>query len=341
MKAVIPAAGEGTRLYPQTHTKPKAMVRLAGKPILGHLLDQVVETAIDGVVVVVGSQKGHQIVDYATEAYGDRLSLSFPEQAVARGLGHGVYQAREAVGTDAVFVVLGDMLFVDGYSGFLDAHRSNGADATIGVQQVDEPQHYGVVEFDADERITRLLEKPPDPPSNYAISGLYAVEDGPTLFDALEGLIADDDRGAGGEFQLTDAFQRMVDAGETLRAAEVSSWYDCGRPEPLLDVNRVLLDRRDQSAPTAREVPGASEDAVVVPPVDIGRNVGIESSVVGPYVSVDRGTTIRDCVVRDSIVGRGAELDGLTLERSLVADEAAITSDPLRLNVGANDRLHL
>jgi len=102
-----------------------------------------------------------------------------------------------------------------------------------------------------------------------------------------------------------------------------------------------LLDRRDQSAPTAREVPEASEDAVVVPPVDIGRGVEIESSVVGPYVSIDRDTTIRDCVVRDTIVGRGAELDGLTLERSLVADEAAITSDPLRLNVGANDRLHL
>lgn len=336
MKAVIPAAGEGTRLYPQTHTKPKAMVRLAGKPILGHLLDQLLETAVDGVVIVVGSHKGEQIVDYATEAYGDRLSLSFPEQAVARGLGHAVYQAREAVGDDSVFVVLGDMLFVDGYGGFLEANRSSGADATIGVQQVEQPQHYGVVELDGDGRITRLVEKPLDPPSNYAISGLYAVEEGPVLFETLEDLIVADDRGAGGEFQLTDAFQRMVDGGETLRAAEVSSWYDCGRPEPLLDVNRVLLDRRE---PTGADVD--TDGAVVVPPVDIGQGVEIESSVVGPYVSIDRGTTVRDCVLRDSIVGHGAELAGLTLERSLVADEAAITSDPLRLNVGANDRLDL
>lgn len=333
MHAVIPAAGAGTRLYPQTHTKPKAMVKVAGKPILGHLLDQLASTEIDDVAVVVGARNGDQIVDYATAAYGDRFRFAFPEQTVALGLGHGVAQARDAVGEEPMLVVLADMLFAEGYEGFVTAHRSSGADATIGVQEVDNPSQYGVVEFGDGDRITRLVEKPADPPSNVAISGLYAVEDTGALWAALDDMVATGERGSGGEFQLTDALQRMVESGCELRAERVSDWYDCGRPEPLLDANRVLLDRLD----SARDPP--SEDAVLVPPVELGADVVVESSVVGPYVSVDDGTTISDSVVRDSIVGRDATLAGATLERSLIGDNAAVRAEPDRLNLGANSRV--
>lgn len=335
MKAIIPAAGEGTRLYPQTHTKPKAMVRLAGKPILGHLLDRLVETAVDHVVVVVGTHRGSQIVEYATAAYGDAFEFSFPEQTVARGLGHAVYQGREAVGDDAVLVVLGDMLFVDGYEPFVAAHRASGADATVGVHEVADPSHYGVVELADGWRIRRLVEKPADPPSNFAISGLYGVEHGPMLFDALGALIDAGERGAGDEFQLTDALQRLVEGGADVRAAEVSNWYDCGRPDPLLEVNRVLLDRRAPEGVTV------GDSAVVVPPVDVGADVVVESSVVGPHVSVDRGSTVRRSIVSDSIVGRDATLSGVNIAGSLVGDDADVSDTPRRLNIGANDRLEL
>lgn len=335
MKAVIPAAGEGTRLYPQTHTKPKAMVRLAGKPILGHLLDQLLDTDIDAAVIIVGTQKGSQIVEYATEAYGDRLDLSFPEQTVPRGLGHGIYQARDAVGDEPMLVILGDMLFVEGYAPFIAAHRSGNADVTIGVHEVEDPSQYGVVEIDDDWTITRLVEKPIDPLSNYAISGLYAISDSPALFAALASLISDGDRGKGGEFQLTDALQRLVADGRDVRAHPVSDWYDCGRAEPLLEVNHVLLDRRS--------VDGSQGDdgTLVIPPVDIGQDVVIDSSIVGPYVSVDRGTTISNSIVRDSILGRNVDIDGVNLERSLLGDDAIISEDPARLNVGANGQLRL
>ncbi|QSG11347.1 dTDP-glucose pyrophosphorylase [Halapricum desulfuricans] len=308
---------------------------MAGKPILGHLLDQLLDTTIDEAVIVVGSQKGSQIVEYATEAYGTRLDLSFPEQTVPRGLGHGVYQARDAVGDEPMLVVLGDMLFVEGYDPFITAHRSAGADVTIGVHEVDDPTRYGVVELGDGWAISHLVEKPADPPSNYAISGLYGIEDSPALFAALESLITDDDRGTGGEFQLTDAFQRLVADGRDVRAHPVSDWYDCGRAEPLLEVNRVLLDRRsvDDSQ--------GDDGTLVIPPVDIGRDVVIESSIVGPYASVDHGTTIINSIVRDSIVGRNVDLDGVNIERSLLGDDATISDDPATLNVGSNGSLEL
>jgi glucose-1-phosphate thymidylyltransferase len=335
MKAVIPAAGEGRRLYPQTHTKPKAMVRLAGKPILGHILDQLLETDIDETVIVVGNQKGSQIVEYVTETYGDRLDVSFAEQTVPRGLGHGIYQARTAVDGEPMLIILGDMLFADGYGPFLDGHRSGGADVTIGVHEVEDPSQYGVVELGSEWSITRLVEKPVDPPSNYAISGLYAIEDTPALFEAIESLITADDRGSGGEYQLTDALQRLLDAGHPIRARPVSEWYDCGRAEPLLEVNRVLLDRRSVDAAHV------DEQTVVVPPVDLGQDVEIAASVVGPYVSVDRGTTIENSIVRDTIVGRETELDGINLEHSLVGDFTSISDEPAQVNVGANATLDL
>jgi len=308
------------------------MVRVAGKPVVGHMLDKLTETAIDSVVIVVGPHKGTQIIEYVTAAYGDQFTFSFPEQTVTRGLGHGIYQARDAVGDDSLFIMLGDMLFIDGYEPFLTAHRENGADATIGVYEVADPQHYGVVELADEWAIRRLVEKPADPPSNYAISGLYAIQNATTLFDTLGSFIDADQRGAGGEFQLTDALQRMVDTGSALAAQPVSNWYDCGRPEPLLDVNRVLLDRRELD-------PSVGENAVVIPPVDIGSDVIIESSVIGPYVSVDHGTEIRRSIVEDSIVGRNVRLSGMQIERSLIGDHADLEDDPDRMNIGSNSRL--
>ncbi|GGL55892.1 sugar phosphate nucleotidyltransferase [Halocalculus aciditolerans] len=333
MKAVIPAAGRGTRLYPQTLTKPKVMVRLAGKPLLGHILDRLIAADIEDVVVVVGGELRSQITEYATEAYGDDLSLSFPEQEVARGLGHSIYQAREDVAGDPILVVLSDMLFVDGYESFLDAHQATDAAGTIGVREVTDPQNYGVVELGADDRITRLAEKPKEPKSNYAISGLYAVDDTPALFGALEALIEAGQTGAGGEFQLTDALQRMLEAGVSLAAAEVDEWYDCGRSETLLDANAVLLDRRGGSGDTD------VENGLVIPPVDIGRDVTIESSIVGPHVSIDRGTEINHSIVSESIVGSDSTLTGINVERSLVGDSVLLSDTADRLNVGANSRV--
>jgi glucose-1-phosphate thymidylyltransferase len=333
MKAVIPTAGKGTRLYPHTHTKPKPMVRLAGRPLLGHILSGFVDTRVDEVVLVVGGPMQNQIVEYADARFGDQFEFTFAEQESPEGLGHSIHQAEPHVCGDGIVIALGDMLFANSYRLFLDAHeRFSGADGSIGVKRVDKPQRYGVAEFDDDGRVTSLVEKPDDPPSEMAIAGVYVVEDTPALFDVLAYLIDNGVRGAGNEFQLTDAFARMVDAGADLRGFEVEEWYDCGRPETLLEANRVLLSEM----PTDGDGHG---NAVVVPPVDLGDDVAIEASVVGPHVSVDDGATIDHSIIRDSIVGRDARLDGINVEHSIVGDNAEATGDPHRLNVGDNSAI--
>jgi len=335
MKAVIPAAGQGTRLYPHTHTKPKAMVRLAGRPILGHILVSLAETPIDEVVVVVGGPMQDQIVEYATGEYGDRFAFTFVEQESAEGLGHSVYQAREAVGDESMLIVLGDMLFQSGYRNFLDAHESNGkTGASIGLKAVDEPQHYGVAEVD-DGQIVGLVEKPDDPPSNLAISGVYIVEDSTALFEALDHLIGNDLRGAGEEFQLTDALARMIEQGVALTKFEVQDWYDCGRPEALLEANRVLLSKVETSDASRLD------SSVVVPPVDFGNDVSVTNSVVGPNVSIDDGAEVRGSIVSDAIVGKNATLDRVNMDESIVGTNATIGGKPTNLNLGDNSSIDL
>ncbi|QAU12261.1 dTDP-glucose pyrophosphorylase [Halorubrum sp. BOL3-1] len=336
MKAVIPLAGQGTRLYPQTHTKPKAMVRIAGKPILGHILSGLVETEIDEAVLIVGGPMQTQIREYATETFGNELDLAFPEQTDPQGLGHAIYQAEPEVNDEPMFITLGDMLFENGYETFLDAHRSLGAvDASIGVKQVDEPSHYGVADIDASGEVRELVEKPSDPPSDRAISGVYVVENSTGLFNALNYLIENNRRGAGDEFQLTDALQRMVETDSIIGTFDVEDWYDCGQPKTLLEANQVLLEELETTEGDRLE------NTVIIPPVDMGTNVTVERSVVGPYVSLDDDAEINDSIVRSSIVGRGASLTGANLEHSIVGDTAEISGDAQSLNVGDNSNLSL
>ena len=336
MKAIIPAAGQGTRLYPQTHTKPKAMVRLAGKPILGHILQNLSETRINEVVVVVGGSMKDQIVEYTKKTFADDFELWFVEQKSAEGLGHSIYQTKEAVSGDSAFIVLGDMLFENGYETFLRAHDDLGSpDASIGVKTVEEPQHYGVAELSDDTRVERLVEKPDNPKSNYAISGVYLVENTTLLFDVLSRLVRNDIRGAGNEYQLTDALQRMIEQNASIDIFEVEDWYDCGRPETLLEANRVLLSKGETNGTSSLD------NAVVVPPVDFGKDVIVEESVVGPCVSVDDGASISDSIVRDGIVGQNASLKGVNLEESIVGDGATVQGEANHLNVGDNSTIEL
>lgn len=312
------------------------MVRLAGQPILGHILSRLAKTAINEVVIVVGGPMQEQIIEYCHDSFDNRFDFTFVDQQSAEGLGHSIYQAESVLRGDPVFITLGDMLFENGYETFLEAHVDLGdVDGSLGLKQVDEPQHYGVAELNGEGCITNLVEKPDQPPSNEAISGVYIIENSEALFDALTVLVENDIRGAGNEYQLTDALQRMVDQGSTLSGFKVEDWYDCGRPKTLLDANRVLLSKQE----TADEE--QFPDSILIPPVDVGEDVSITGSVVGPNVSLDSGSQIESSIVRDSIVSQNAALCEVNIEKSIVGDNATVGDEANQLNVGDNSNLQL
>ncbi|RKY62517.1 MAG: nucleotidyl transferase [Candidatus Latescibacterota bacterium] len=325
MKAIIPVAGMGTRLRPHTYTTPKALFQVAGRPILAYILDEVVRLGIGEVVLVVG-HLGDKIVEYVRGEY-PHLDLYAVQQEEQLGLGHAVYLTRKYVEGGPALIIYGDTIFE---GDLRDALKGN-ADGRIGVKPVDDPGRFGVVVVEGG-RIVRLVEKPSEFVSDLAIAGVNFVRNTPLLFESLEAIV-NGGRRTKGEYQLTDAFQEMVDRGARLEPFPVENWFDCGKPESLLQTNRHLLSKRGD----APEIPGS----VVLPPSFVAPTAKIKNSIIGPYASVAEGACIEESIVRNSIVGEGAFVRGCLLEESIVGDRARVLGTYQRLNVGDSSEVSL
>lgn len=314
---MIPAAGAGSRLRPHTHTTPKPLLAVAGKPILAHILDRVAGARPERVVLVVGpGSHGDRLRDYAAGRTDLRIDCVVQEEPL--GLGHAVLQARGLVGSAPILVVLGDTIV----EAPLD--RLTGGGSWIGVKEVDDPRRFGVATVEGG-RITALVEKPENPVSHWAVVGLYAIANSRLLFESLEAVEKGGVR-TRGEIQLTDALQRMIQAGEELRPFPVEGWYDCGKTEALLDANRALLD--------AHALPYVREGVVVLPPVAIDPSADVLHAVIGPHASIGPGARVRRSIIRHSIINEGATVEDAMLDQSVVGERAVVRGAYQRLNVG-------
>jgi glucose-1-phosphate thymidylyltransferase len=316
--AIIPVAGVGTRLRPHTHTLPKVLLHVAGKPILAHILDDLPALGIRSVVLIVGYM-GDRIREYVEARHRD-LEVAYVEQPERLGLGHAVSLAAPFAGDRPILIVLGDTIFEADLRSVLAAGKSS-----VGVKEVADPRRFGIVETDGNGRVTRMVEKPEHPASNLALTGVYYFAHARPLMDALAELEARGVR-TRGEFQLTDAMQRLVERGDPLFTFPVLGWYDCGKMETLLETNRALLDRQG-GAPT---LPGS----VVHPPVVVGPGAVIENCILGPHVSVGAGARLKNAVVRDSIINEQATVEDILVESSVVGGNALVRGGFRRVNVG-------
>ena len=316
MKALIPAAGVGTRLRPHTLNKPKALLPVAGKPILAHIMDDLTAAGIDGFVLIVGYHG-----DAVREWFGrerPELDITFVEQTERLGLGHAVWTAREALGGEEFFCILGDTILKADYATLLAAEHS-----MIAVREVDDPRRFGVVDMDGD-RVRRFVEKPDVPPSNLAIVGAYLFRAPGELWRALDRIVTGDLR-TRGEYQLTDALQLMVEAGVPFTTVPVTDWYDCGKQDTWLQTNRVLLERQ----------PAQASRAGVTAPCNIAPDAVIEGGAdVGPNVSLGPGCTVTGGSLRDCVVGGGTRLEDCHLIDSLVGGDSILVGVDGAVNVG-------
>ncbi len=322
MKVVIPLAGYGTRLRPHTFTKPKPLINVAGKPVLGHLLDKLAELEISEYIFVVG-YLGDQIAEYVETFYN--LPAQFVEQAEMLGQSHAIYQANPHIDDGPVFVVFGDHIFE---TNFALIHNPV-SDAVIYVKQVEDPRRYGVVMLDGDGYIKRFVEKDPNPPSNLAIIGLYYVNNGRKLMAALERQIAEQNM-TKNEYYIADALQYLVDDGMKFKIETVPNWLDCGNPTAVLTANQYLLTegRMDNS----REV--HYENVIIIPPVRIHPTAAIKRSIIGPNATISADCKIEGSIIQDTIVGEAAEIRDALLQRSLIGQNSSVYGQYNSMNVG-------
>ena len=310
-------------MRPHTHTVPKALMIVAGKPILAHILDQLPELGIQEVVMVVGYM-GDRIREYVKKNY--KLSVTYVEQRERKGLGHAVYLTDAHVKKAPALIVLGDTIFKADFSKVVTGKRNY-----IGVKEVSDPTHFGVVQV-TNGRVKKLVEKPEVPPSNLAIVGVYYIADTGLMFECIGEIMHRKIR-TKGEYQLTDALQLMLDRGAEMRTFPVHGWYDCGKTETLLSANRDLLDlvRRQPSLP----------GSVVVPPVAIDRTARIDNCIVGPHVSVAPGAVVTNSIVRNCIINANACVEDILLDGSVVGENATVRGAFKMVNVGDSSEVQL
>ena len=321
MKLVIPMAGLGTRMRPHTWTRPKPLLPVAGKPILGHILERFRDLPIEEYILIVG-WLGDQVETYIHENYA--LPAHFVEQKEMLGQAHALWLAREHL-QGPLFMLFVDTLFDDVDFSGLDAP---GVDGVIFTQEVEDPRRFGVVETDAADRALKLVEKPDSLDNKNVLIGLYYFRDGAWLARACEELMRRRIQ-TKGEYYLADAVNLMIEEGANFQVRTVGVWQDTGKPETTFITHRYLLKHGcDNSYETPR--PGVA----ILPPVYIHPKAVIERSVVGPYVSIGKDTQIRDCILRDTIVDEGVEVDAVMLEDSIVGRWVKLAGRFRRLNIG-------
>ena len=321
-KIIIPVAGIGTRLRPHTHTAPKGLLHVAGKPILGHILDALKQVKIDEAIFIVGFM-GEQIVEYVKKNY--KFKSKFIQQKELKGLGYAVWLANpEIKDNEPVLIVLGDTIFETDLSPVLN-HKFD----ALGTKKVEDPRRFGIVEMEKGFA-KKLVEKPDKPTSNKAVVGVYYITSTKTFKESLEEMVKKRIM-TKNEYQLTDALQLMIDKGVKFKTFEITGWYDCGKPETLLETNRHLLSR----IKSARKL----KDSVVIPPVFVSKTATVINSILGPYVSVADKAVIRDSIIKDSIISERAEVNNSRLQSSLIGNNAMVHGVFHQLNVGDSSEI--
>lgn len=309
MKVIIPLAGKGTRLRPHTHLTPKPMLKVAGKPVMAYILEDLQRLGgVEQVVYITGHLK-ERVEAYARATFD--LPAVFIEQVVQDGTAGAVALAREYV-DQPVLIIFVDTIF----DANLKVIHETDADGIIWVKEVEDYQRFGVVVTDAEGNMTQIVEKPDTPISKRANIGLYYIRNWKLLYEGIDWVLKQPKNK--GEYFLTDAFQYMIDHGAKIRVIDVEGWYDAGKLDTLLDTNRVMLEKG------RARVPAGIDPTQIVPPVYIEDGVQIRDSRVGPNVSIGKGTVIEQSVVRNSILGERVRVSGADLQESLIGDEALV-----------------
>ncbi|MFQ3645646.1 MAG: glucose-1-phosphate thymidylyltransferase [Anaerolineae bacterium] len=337
MKAIILAAGQGTRLRPVTLTMPKPLVPVANKWLIAYAIDVLKGAGLNEIGIVVNSPDSSIVT---TLGHGEKLGvkLNYIIQSEQKGLAHAIGLAQDFVGDEPFSVFLGDNIFQDNMQGLLTNFASSSAEATVVLGEVPDPSRFGIAVLE-DNRIKGVVEKPKDPPSNLAIAGVYLFRS--SIFDAIR-MIKPSWRN---ELEITDAIQVLIDSGKPVEPYLLNGWWiDAGKPDPIILANQLVLETLPYTPPpdngdriigdcdvSHRVVLGQNSkiiDSVVRGPVIIGDNTVIQGSYIGPYTSIGNDCRITGSEIEASIIMDNCVITNISgrIDRSLLAHNAQLLS---------------
>jgi len=336
MKGLLLAGGHGTRLRPLTFTGNKHTLPIANKPMILYGLEQLRRAGIREIGVVLGPIK-EGLIEVLGDGSDLGVEITYIDQPEPKGLAHAVMVSRGFLVDEPFVMYLGDNLLKQEVRQFVELFQREDADCVIGTTKVGDPSRYGVLEFNLDGSIRRLIEKPKKPLSPWALIGVYLFNN--KIFDAVKNIRPS----WRGEYEITDAIQALIAAGGSVKVQKVEGWWkDTGRPEDLLEANQLVLQEMAPSNLGTVDGEGTSVAAntsigrgtvihhrtTVRGPTIVGDNCEIgPNAYIGPYTSIGNNVTIRNAEIENSIVMDGAEIDcGRRITDSLIGRKVTIRS---------------
>ncbi len=329
VKCLIPAAGKGTRMRPLTHSLPKAMLPVGGKPSIYHIIDKVKSIGVTDFVIITGYLR-ELMEDEIKQSYPE-LNISFVEQTKQKGLGHACLLAKgEVASNDSLLIIYGDTLFEADIKSVLSSDIP-----LVGVYVVDDPSRFGIIEVDPDtDHITNFIEKPQQPSSKLSLPGVNFFPSSGELFVSIEHII-EKNITTKGEYQITDAFAHMVkEKSIKMKYFMIDSWYDCGTLESMLDTNQKILKKARESSEGYNK--GEIINSKIIEPVYISDNVKIIDSTIGPNVSISQESLVQKSTISNSIIDHHAQIENTHLTDSLIGREVTLKNLKGKFILGDN-----
>jgi glucose-1-phosphate thymidylyltransferase len=339
MKGILLHGGHGTRLRPLTHTGPKQLLPIANKPMSQYCIESMKESGIVEIAIIIGGIGAQKVKDFYADGRKFGVNITYVEQGFPRGISHAISLCEDFIGNEKFLVFLGDNIIQKSIKDFSINFQKSNAEASILLCEVDNPSRFGIADIQ-DGKIKKIMEKPENPPTNLAVTGIYFLT--PIIFDIIKRLKPSQRN----ELEITDALDMLLNENHIITYHMITDyWKDTGTAEDIIHANGIILENRstyfygkDDGTNTIEGKIMVGENSIIKNntvlngPIIIGKNCIIDGATIGPHTSIGDNSIISDCKLQNSIIMSDCKITGdIKIKNSIISYNASIISNPINI----------
>ena len=333
MKGILLHGGHGTRLRPLTHTGPKQLLPIANKPMSEYCIESMKDAGVTEIAIIIGGIGSNKVREYYGDGEKFNVKITYVKQDEPLGISHAINLCRSFIGDEKFLVFLGDNIIQKNISNFANEFLKSNDDASILLCEVDNPSRFGIADIH-DGKITKIMEKPKDPPTNFAVTGIYFLT--PKIFDIIDNLKPS----WRNELEITDALQILLSENNKISYHIITDyWKDTGTPEDIINANRAILENQESyfygeksndSSLIGTVLVGRGTkilgNSQIMGPAIIGENCILDNVCIRPNTSIGNNSKLQQCIIENSIIMEACKIDcPIKIDKSIISTNSQIT----------------